>query len=479
MSDIQNKKTPTYDDGIAENPVFSKMRTDLNKVGCGMCLAKWTQVTMHLQLGHTHSCHHPKTHKIPLNELKRNPTALHNTRQKKMIRKEMLEGERPSECVYCWNVEDNSHRFSDRVFKSSENWSAPHYDEIVKLDWRHDYNPTYVEVAFSNACNFKCSYCAPQFSSKWMAEIEKYGAYPTTDRFNDKEHMIREGKMPIPHTDYNPYVEAFWTWWPDLYRGLDTFRITGGEPLMSPDTWKVFDYILEQQNPNKNLKLAINSNLGVPDKLIDKFIENILKIEDEGRVKEFIIFTSVESWGKQAEYIRNGLEFNRFWDNINKVLTKCNRVNLTIMSTYNALSVPNYDKLVHGVYDLKREYASTDRYWNSAVFLDSSYLRYPTHQTVQVLPKEFANKIYTQTQLTEYYATPSFDRRLIGYSDIEVQKIKRIYDWMLSDVDPETLKTQRANFYRFFNSHDSRRGTDFKKTFPELVEFYENCKTLC
>jgi hypothetical protein len=54
------------------------------------------------------------------------------------------------------------------------------------------------------------------------------------------------------------------------------------------------------------------------------------------------------------------------------------------MSTYNALSVFNYEQLIHNVYKLKDVYASTDRYWNSAVFLDSSYLRYPLHQTVQI-----------------------------------------------------------------------------------------------
>ena len=26
------------------------------------------------------------------------------------------------------------------------------------------------------------------------------------------------------------------------------------------------------------------------------------------------------AWGAQAEYIRTGLEFNSFWDNINKIL---------------------------------------------------------------------------------------------------------------------------------------------------------------
>ena len=32
----------------------------------------------------------------------------------------MLSGERPEECDYCWGVEDNSDRFSDRTFKSGQ-----------------------------------------------------------------------------------------------------------------------------------------------------------------------------------------------------------------------------------------------------------------------------------------------------------------------------------------------------------------------
>ena len=122
----------------------------------------------------------------------------------------MLEGKRPAECDYCWNVEDNSSGFSDRVFKSNESWSKPHYDEIVNSSWRTDFNPRYVEVAFSNACNFKCSYCGPSFSSAWVKEAKKYGAYPTDDKFNDLKYLQDNNKMPIHHREHNPHVEAFW-----------------------------------------------------------------------------------------------------------------------------------------------------------------------------------------------------------------------------------------------------------------------------
>jgi hypothetical protein len=290
--------------------------------------------------------------------------------------------------------------------------------------------------------------------------------------------MKLEDKMPIPYKDANPYVDAFWKWWPELYKDLHTFRITGGEPLMSKDTWKVLDYIIEHPNPNTELKLAFNSNLGVPDALIDKFIEKLKRIEDGGKAKEVVIFTSCDTWGEQAEYIRTGLEFNRFWNNVNKILTACPRVIITFMSTYNALSLFNYEKLIHNIYNLKDEYASSDRYWNSAVFLDSSYLRYPLHQTVQVLPYDYANLILDQAKLITYYAAPSFDHRHVGYSDVEVQKVKRIYDWMLAPQDSQQQMKNRYSFYQYFSEHDKRRGTNFCKTFPELEEFYNFCKTI-
>ena len=93
-------------------------RDRLNQVSPSFCLAKWLQVTMHLHSGHNHSCHHPATHKTPLEELKFNPSALHNTCFKKDQRLKMKSGARPAECQYCWNIEDlGQNYFSDRTLK--------------------------------------------------------------------------------------------------------------------------------------------------------------------------------------------------------------------------------------------------------------------------------------------------------------------------------------------------------------------------
>ena len=184
----------------------------------------------------------------------------------------------------------------------------PDFDTITNSDWRADINPRYVEVSFSNTCNFKCAYCGPQFSSKWVEEIEKHGPYKDVDNFNEIDHLRAKGEMPYKKSEHNPYIDAFWEWWPDLFPDLHTFRITGGEPLLSKDTFKVLEYIRDNPDVNPNINLSINTNLGVPDKLIDKFIALAKDLCENNKVRELIVFTSIEAQGAQAEYTRHGLD---------------------------------------------------------------------------------------------------------------------------------------------------------------------------
>jgi hypothetical protein len=441
----------------------------LNSIGCGFCLAKWTQVTMHLQTGFNHSCHHPSVHKIPIEEINRNPKALHNTVFKKQKRREMLNGQRPKECEYCWNIEDTSTSYSDRIYKSAEPWSEPYFEEIINSRWNTDFNPRYVEVSFSNVCNFKCSYCGPAYSSQWLQESKQFGGYPTIPAFNSYESLVHNNSVPILHSEYNPYIEAFWKWWPELYSDLQTFRITGGEPLLSKDTWEVLDYIIEQKNPNRNLKFAINSNLGVEDSLIDRLIEKLQIIINENRVKEVIIFTSTDTWGKQAEYIRHGLEFNRFWLNIDKLLLCLPKLTITIMSTYNIMSPFSYNNLIKNVYEMKQKHQNEERYWLHPILLDTSYLRYPKHQSVKLLTSEHKELIRKNVENALFYGVPVFDNKHMGLTETEIRKIKRIYDWAISTTEDD-IDFDRKNFIKFIEEHDKRRGTDFYNTFPELGE---------
>ena len=445
---------------------FEPMKKLLDNTGCGFCLAKWNQVTTHLGSGITHSCHHVGAHKIPLEELESNPSALHNTKEKKERRKEMLRGERPAECDYCWRIEDSG-EYSDRVQKSLTNWAAIDHDRIIASTGDEDVNPRYMEVSFSNVCNFKCAYCGPPFSSKWAEEIRTEGPY--------KLHMthyngIKEHEVPIPNREHNPYVEAFWKWFPEAAKDLKVFRITGGEPLLSKDTWKVIDYLLE--NPNPELRFSINTNACPPDDLWKKFVSKLKELEETKAVKEVIVFTSAEGVGGQLAYSRHGLDWNLLTKNVRHLLDNTTDIKLSFMSAVNLYSVPTFKSYIYYILDLMKRYNSEYK----RVKVDFAYVRHPYFLDIKIVPVE----------LMEQYIKPAIElmeenqgNHLFG--PWEVQRMDRIYKDCISryerndEREIRDINLNRFRFWQFTQEYDRRRDSNFTQVFPQLKEFYEQC----
>jgi hypothetical protein len=457
---------------------INKTRDELNEVSPSYCVAKWKQVTLHLQNGHTHSCHHPGTHLVSIDELKKNHTALHNTSFKKQQRKLMLEGVRPSECDYCWRAEDAGN-ISDRTYKSADNWAYEHINKLPQMSWDADVDPSYVEISFSNVCNFKCSYCSPNISSQWMEEVERYGAYPTSNKFNNLEWLKQTNCIPIPNNQENPYVDAFWAWWPTMYKELKQFRITGGEPLLSKNTFKVLDYIIE--NPNTNLVFSVNTNMNVPDDLYNKFIEKLKIIQSKGNIQRLHIFTSAEAYGKQAEYIRHGMNYDIWLKNLTRMITEVPSAGITIMSTYNILSIPTYKEFLKDILDIRLRYRDL-AYKNHKipVELDMPYLRHPPHQASFIIPENLLHYVEEQLAFMNEHVEPSTPgQEYTGFYKREIYKLQRVYNIIKAELDSgKDNIVNRKDFILFVDEHDRRRGTNFKETFPELIEMYAEWKKL-
>lgn len=440
-----------------------------DNLGPALCLAKWQQVSLHLPTGLTNSCYHPPLHKIDVTPLKANPGALHNTEYKKQQRVIMLRNEQPSECSYCWNIEKHG-QLSDRHYRSGEPWAAEHYEEIANGK-SEDPIPSYVEVNFNHACNLKCSYCSPQFSSTWADEVARHGAYPTSNPHNDPSHF-KDSRRPIPASEDNPYVDAFWEWWPELYPKLKHFRMTGGEPLMDRNTYRVFDYVLALPKPD--LHLNVTSNFSVEPKLYDRYHDYVKRLCDT-QIEHFMQYVSVDTGIREhAEYIRDGLVYHRMHENVHRFLDKIpNRNSLTFIITMNNLSVLGIQQLLEWILSLRMLYSKTYQ----RVWFDTPLLRSPSWQSLQILPPIYADRLERVADWMEANLETT-DRPFRGFKDYEVQRMRRDIDWMREGqkLSHEYVVKQRADFYRFFNEHDKRRQTDFLKTFPQMKEFWDECR---
>jgi len=437
---------------------------ELNDVSPSFCLAKWFNVSIHIPTGKTHSCYHPPAHSIPLKELEKSSDALHNTEHKVKQRKKMLKGERPKECEFCWVIEDQGN-ISDRAYRSQDVYKSG----LIKEAKQNVKNPLprYLEVNFNQACNLKCAYCSPHLSTEWHKEVKRHGAYKLENGNHNDPLWV--DSLGINNAPDSPYVQAFWDWFPTVYPTLKTFRMTGGEPLMDKNTFKVFEYV--KQNPNNKLHLSITSNCNPPGEQWDKFMTSLKNITDADAIDHFMLFCSLDSWGNQAEYIRNGLVFDTLYKNITRYLRESSKHSLTFIITANLLSLPGWLDYIKNILKLRQEF-NTDR---QLIWFDTPMLHDPKWLSMKLATTEMLKPLLDSIEFMES-KPETINNRFKGFKDYEVDKVRRLYQWALEPLNKEEEILAKKNFSLFFKQHDERRKTCIRTTFPELVSFIDNCE---
>tara|TARA_R100000027_G_C2242868_1_gene92526 strand:+ start:189 stop:1526 length:1338 start_codon:yes stop_codon:yes gene_type:complete len=434
-------------------------RTQLDTKSASFCAAKWYNATIWLGSGQTTSCHHPLPHQIDLEEIKTNPKAIHNTRQKKFEREQMQQGERPQGCEYCWKIEDiGADNVSDRVYKSKI-YSQDSLNTAFNTPCQQDVDLQTLEISFDRTCNFACSYCNPAFSTTWVKDIKNNGAYQNLES-DGRNHFTHahDSAQPYGYGEFNPYVDAFWRWWEsDLHRTLKELRVTGGEPLMSADMWKLMDWF-KTNHGKSNTRLAINSNLCPKDELMDKLIDA------SHHIKHFDVYTSAEAvWG-QAEYIRDGMNFKQWRNNMTRLIEQGSLDGLHVMCTINALSLDSLPELINMMVAWKQQYGQD--YPNFTL----NILRFPSFQSPVVLPlhikQRAINKLKLQTQI--------YKQQL---HDMELNQMNRLIHYLETVESPhagaDTVEKLQHDFKHFYQQYDQRRNKNFRNTFSEeMVEWY-------
>jgi hypothetical protein len=420
------------------------------------CGAKWYNATVWLGSGMTTSCHHPLPHKIDAEAVKLNPKLLHNTPEKKRQRSQMKCGERPSGCEYCWKIEDMGKEFiSDRVYKSNI-YTDDELEAAYNTPTEDDVDLRTLEIAFDRTCNFACSYCNPAFSSTWVKDLKQHGGY---------ENLISDGRNHFTHThpeaqlykygEENPYIEAFFKWWDsDLHRTLRELRITGGEPIMAGELWRLFDWFKDNVDKSQT-KLAINSNLGGKADLIQRIVD----------AREWLpsldVYTSAESIGAQQDYVRDGMDFDLWWSNV-KMLHEA-KIDTHCMMTVNALSLNTLPDLIEKILQQRKEYNTRD----FAVF-SLNILRFPSFQSCLVLPAHIKRTCIERLAEIDLSQCHQFEQG----------QVTRLIEYLQSVETPHSesfdMPKLLNDFKKFYQQYDKRRNKNFQETFPELADWYNN-----
>lgn len=294
------------------------------------CILKWSWSTVYLYRGTTSSCHRVNQDHIPKGDVQN----FHNTPAKLTARELMKNGQWPGQgCEYCANIEKVG-GLSDRMMQ------LEHSQHMIPPELEHDaartvVTPRLLEIYFNNTCNMSCLYCGPHFSSRWEEENRRFGMF--------QQEGVIFGSNENKREDYAEMLSGLWAWMEEHSQHLRHFQILGGEPFFQTELDDCIEFW--SQHPNPNVVFNIITNLKVPKKKFQDYLEKFDYLAEQGCIKELQISGSIDAWGPQQEYTRYGLDLSEWEENWNLLLERPSIV-LSINQAISALTIKTMPDLL-------------------------------------------------------------------------------------------------------------------------------------
>lgn len=355
----------------------------------------------------------------------------------------MLEGKWPEGgCEYCKKIEDAG-GVSDRLMQLQvPDLFPPELDKDVKAV---KVTPRIVEVYFDNVCNMSCVYCSDVFSSKIQQENIKFG------KFEDSKTGLLIDNTYHKHSEFDRLTESFWQWLDENYETTRRFHILGGEPFYQKQFDQYIDFLYNRSNPN--LEVNVISNLMVDHDHFSKKIELIKKVVAQRKIKRFDLTASIDCWGEQQEYIRNGLKLDQWKKNFEYVVNE-KWITLNINQVISALSIPTIKPLIEYI-NIHRQHRQIGHHLILAVT--------PTYMNPDIFGSELYQKFFDEI-LT---AMPENT-----WQQKEIKKYMNGVMLRIQNAQPQPKEIAKLKVY--LDELDRRRNTNWKQTFPWLVKELEN-----
>jgi len=395
------------------------------------CKLKWSWNTLRLHTGATSSCHRVQADRVTAE----NFDTFHNTPKKITDRQLMIDGQWPTGgCEYCKNIEDVG-GFSDRQLHLRIPGQYP-----AELDSGATIlvSPTILEVYLDNVCNMSCLYCWDGFSSKIEQENIRFG------RFEQSGVVI--DNYAVKSTDNLKH--SFWAWMDQHSTELHRLHILGGEPFFQRDFVTCLEFLEHRRHPQ--LEFNVVSNLMVQhDKFVAQ-IERIKHIVARRGLKRFDLTASIDCWGPEQEYVRYGLDFDKWKQNFEYVANQ-KWITLNINQTISGLTVKTIPALLEYVQKFRPD-RPIGHYMSTTV------------ETYDFLhPKIFGADFFKNDIECIINSMPEDT-----WSESDARKyLQGIADYLTTCTRDQQAINQLAVY---LTELDRRRGTNWRSTFPWLVK---------
>lgn len=402
------------------------------------CQLKWTWSTVRLYTGGTSSCHRVE------------PTTLtpdtfdffHNTKKNLDDRQLMLEGKWPTGgCEYCSNIEHASGS-SDRQLHLQIPDIYP--SELDTNPTAVDVTPRIVEVYLDNVCNMSCIYCWDGFSSRIQQENIKFGAF-SQDGVEIKNRAVK-------HPDHAILTTKFWAWMEINYNSLRRLHILGGEPFFQQQFETCLTFLETHSNPE--LEFNVVSNLKVSPAKLKTYVDRIKKIVANRQIKRFDLTASIDCFGAEQEYVRYGMDLAQWCKNF-EFLSSQRWLVLNINQTLSGLTIKTIPSLLQYINRFRAD-REIGHYFSTTVM---------THECLH--PEIFGSNFFDNEFRMILDNMPD---------DTWQQKEARKYmHGIQSQLNSKSRDQKKINqLMVLLTEMDRRRSTNWKETFPWLVDEVTN-----
>ena len=413
------------------------------------CQLKWTHSTVYLTDGITASCHRAGYGKI---EMDGDTFNFHNTANKIIERTKMLNGEWPGNgCEHCKHIEQAGGNSDRTIHLEMEGTTAPpELDNDLKAV---NVTPRQLEVYWGNTCNLKCIYCAAHYSSKIHQEEKRFGSFNTDGVIIDANKWQMSDRI-------EEATEKLFVWFENNIQQLHKLFIMGGEPFLQKETERMIVFLEQRELPD--LTLCFFSNLTVDHERVKNWVKRLDRLVKEKRLDKLQIVGSLDSWGAEAEYVRNGLDLKLFQKNFEYILNESSTLQ-NINSALTATAVPGMPELVKNINQWSK---IRPVYWSMMKASTYNYGPRP-----YLYPGIFGRKI-NDIGLKE--AVDLFDINSQGHPDTVKENYKNYMNGIINEFEnrePDPFRQKQFKIYLI--ELDRRRGTDYKKTFPTIAEWLD------
>jgi hypothetical protein len=466
------------------------------------CKFKWDYPIVNLMSGHSRTCCRVPKQVITEQDLEiYGIDAIQNLPYEQDRRREKILGITHIDCESCVRLEWNgavsprsnmqgfvnewlitNHNAYPHMVKNVQKWHVDHMPTSPdELPFNHPLlradRPDMLEIILGNHCDLKCTYCSIHYSTQWQTELIKFGDIKKEDI--DKHFPAAPEKLePI-----------FWEWFYDVGRHTSkVINILGGEPTYMPKFYDVMEKLTEAYKDlgkkDRHVELGILSNMNTKEPQMDRFLNLLPELTKYLFLR---LQPSIEAVGKKAEYIRYGLDWNRFEGNIKRILKERSKYGLTpdnfgmgFQMALNSFSVSSLPDFVHWTNELINEY-------DFEIGLMKNVVSFPRHHNPHVLTPDFGSYLEQARDYIDIYAERN-DKviRSISARDPVVPPhgswisynrdlLNQLTDSVSNDYRSEYDIESRAHWYNFVESMKHRRNIDVLEYYPEMTDFYKLC----